>query len=305
MRAPDVRRVGPIVVGLESGLRRLLEPEANGHAEPSRFVGEALRWEHRGTTLEVTLERAPYNEIGTASLAELERLARYLRAGAGGARAVLFTSALERGFCAGADLRELHRGMVERRGAGASRLALLRELRRFIDRIHDVFDTFDTIPIPTVAAVHGVCFGGGFELALTADLIVADRSARFCFPELRLGLVPGFGGVPRLERDLGNALVRDLLLTGRSLRATRAHEIGLVSQVVARNRALEVARTTAAQVARFDRDTVATAKPYLKPIPRERLDREKELFTRMFASPVVEAALKRFVESDDPMPYLP
>ena len=62
-------------------------------------------------------------------------------------------------------------------------------------------------------------FGGGFELALTCDLIVADKMARFCFPELRLGLIPGFGGIPRLKRDLGNAVVRDLLLTGRSINA--------------------------------------------------------------------------------------
>jgi len=71
----------------------------------------------------------------------------------------------------------------------------------------------------TVAAVHGVVFGGGFELALTCDMIVADRTARFCFPELRLGLIPGFGGIPRLKRDLGNGLVRDLLMTGRSISA--------------------------------------------------------------------------------------
>ena len=60
-------------------------------------------------------------------------------------------------------------------------------------------------------------FGGGFELALVSDLIIADKMARFCFPELRLGLVPGFGGIPRLKRDLGNGVVRDLLLTGQQL----------------------------------------------------------------------------------------
>jgi enoyl-CoA hydratase/carnithine racemase len=168
-----------------------------------------------------------------------------------------------------------------------------------------VLDVIDTVPITTVAAVHGVCFGGGFELALTADLIVADKSARFCFPELRLGLVPGFGGVPRLNRDLGNSVVRDLLMTGRSLRATRAHEIGLVSQLVARGEALGVARKVAEQASRFDGRTTAQAKPFLKPIPARELEREKLLFTRLFASPVVEAALQRFVESDDAMPYLP
>lgn len=289
--------------------RPFADPEAYARlaeqATPRSFGGDALRWEHEGKTLLVTLDRAPVNEIGNLMLDELEELSRYLEEGAGGARAVVFYSAREKGFSAGADLRELYEGIQERRRDGVPLLRQAHELRRFIDRIHRVFDVFDTVPITTVAAVHGFVFGGGFELALTADVIIADKSARFCFPELRLGLVPGFGGIPRLNRDLGNALVRDLLLTGRSLRATRAHEVGLVSQVVARGEALNVALKVAEQAARFDRDTSALAKPFLKPLPRRDLDREKELFTYLFASPVVEAALKKFVESDDVRPYLP
>ncbi len=85
-------------------------------------------------------------------------------------------------------------------------------------------NAIDASPLTTIAAVHGVTFGGGFELALVCDLIIADKMARFCFPELRLGLIPGFGGIPRLKRDLGNAVVRDLLLTGRSFNATKAQQ---------------------------------------------------------------------------------
>ena len=97
-------------------------------------------------------------------------------------------------------------------------------------------NAIDAAPLTTIAAVQGVAFGGGFELALVCDLIIADKMARFCFPELRLGLIPGFGGIPRLKRDLGNAVVRDLLLTGRSINATKAQAVGLVSQVVGRRR---------------------------------------------------------------------
>jgi enoyl-CoA hydratase/carnithine racemase len=297
--------------------RRLFEGDDRPFADPEAFVAKArratprsfdgaeIRWTHQNETLLVTLDRAPVNEIGTAMLAELETLADYLVDGAGGARAVVFYSAREKGFSAGADLRELYEGIRGRREKGVPVVAQAHELRRVIDRIHRVFDIFDTVPLTTVAAVHGFVFGGGFELALTCDVIVADKSARFCFPELRLGLVPGFGGVPRLRRDLGNSVVRDLLMTGRSLRATRAHEVGLVSQVVARGEALEVALAVATQAARFDRSTAALAKPFLKPLPRRDLDREKELFTHLFASPVVEAALRKFVESDDVRPYLP
>ena len=105
-----------------------------------------------------------------------------------------------------------------------------------------MLNRLDTSPLTTIAAVHGVCFGGGFELALACDLIVADKMARFCFPELRLGLIPGFGGIPRLKRDIGNAVVRDLLLTGRSINATKALAVGLASQVAAEGEALRVAR---------------------------------------------------------------
>jgi enoyl-CoA hydratase/carnithine racemase len=166
-------------------------------------------------------------------------------------------------------------------------------------------NVIDAFPLPTLAAVNGVAFGGGFELALVCDLIIADKRARFCFPELRLGLIPGFGGIPRLKRDLGNAVVRDLLLTGRSFNTTKAQQIGLVSQVVGEGEVLPAARATAAQLGKFDRRTAAAAKEFIKPVPYEDLRREIELFCELFAQPAVEAGLKKFVESTDAQPYLP
>jgi enoyl-CoA hydratase/carnithine racemase len=129
--------------------------------------------------------------------------------------------------------------------------------------------------------------------------------ARFCFPELRLGLIPGFGGIPRLKRDLGNAVVRDLLLTGRSFNAMKAQQIGLVSQIAAEGESLRVARATAAQVGKFDRRTSMAAKEFLKPIPYDELKREIEIFCDLFAQPAVEEGLRKFVESTDAQPYLP
>jgi enoyl-CoA hydratase len=168
-----------------------------------------------------------------------------------------------------------------------------------------VLNLIDAAPLTTIAAVHGVTFGGGFELALTCDLIIADKMARFCFPELRLGLIPGFGGIPRLKRDLGNAIVRDLLLTGRSFNATKAQQIGLVSQVVGEGEALRAARATAAQLGKFDSVTAAAAKKFIKPIPHEELRHEIDLFCQLFASPAVESGLRKFVDSTDAQPYLP
>ena len=264
------------------------------------FNGNTLSWELRSGVIELALHREPANEISTAMLAELERFAAALPELEKEAAALIVHSTLAPGFSAGADLRELYAGM-QQVGVG-ERVAGVRD---FLKRIHAVLNALDASPLATIAAVHGVCFGGGFELALACDLIVADKMARFCFPELRLGLIPGFGGIPRLRRDLGNAVVRDLLLTGRSINVTRAAAVGLVSQVAAEGKALELARATAAQVAKFDPETRAVAKQFMKPIPYAELEREIELFCELLARPAVEEGLRRFVESTAAMPYLP
>jgi enoyl-CoA hydratase/carnithine racemase len=96
-----------------------------------------------------------------------------------------------------------------------------------------------------------------------------------------------------------------LFLTGRSINATKAQSVGLVSQVTAEGDALQVARATAAQVRKFDRATAATAKQFIKPIPYDELRREVDIFCDLFARPAVEAGLRKFVESTDAQPYLP
>jgi enoyl-CoA hydratase/carnithine racemase len=264
------------------------------------FRGHALSWELAGGTIELKLDRAPCNEIGSVALAELEQFVDALPALDAQAHALIISSARSEGFCAGADLRELYRRMQE---LGAE--ARLAGVRDFLDRIHYVMNALDRAPLVTIAAVHGVTFGGGFELALVCDLIVADKTARFCFPELRLGLIPGFGGIPRLKRDLGNGIVRDLLLTGRSINAMKAQAAGLVSQVVSEGEALRAARATAAQIGKFDRETTKAAKRFIKPIPRDELQREIEIFCELFTRPAVDEGLRKFVESTDALPYLP
>jgi enoyl-CoA hydratase len=263
------------------------------------FLGETVSWEQRDGVVELALHHAPCNEIGAQTLGELERFVEALP-GAAGAGALIMHSTLPAGFSAGADLRELYRRFLD--SPPSARVA---GTRAFLERIHHVFNTLDALPMTTIAAVHGVTFGGGFELALTADLIIADKMARFCFPELRLGLIPGFGGIPRLKRDLGNAMVRDLLLTGRSINATKALAVGLVSQVAAEGEALRLARATASQITKFDAHTAQAAKRFVKPIPREELAREIEIFCELIARPGVEAGLRKFIESTDAMPYLP
>jgi enoyl-CoA hydratase/carnithine racemase len=264
------------------------------------WQGKGLSWALRAGVLELQLHRAPANEIGSEMLAELEMFASALNGLNDSAQAMLIYSSMKPGFSAGADLREQYEGIQQTDVSGR-----ISGVRDFIERIHRVMNAIDTWPHPTVAAVHGVCFGGGLELALTADIIVADKMARFCFPELRLGLIPGFGGIPRLKRDLGNAIVRDLLLTGRSLNATRAHSAGLVAQLSGEGESLRVARSVVQQLGKFDRLTTSAAKEFIKPIPYGELVREIDLFCELIQRPAVVEGLRRFVESTDAQPYLP
>lgn len=266
----------------------------------NEFKGQALSWDVNNGVIELLLHRPPCNELGSLSLGELEQFVHALEELEQKSHALIIHSELKSGFCAGADLRELYE-----RSEHMEKSHAVRGVREFLERIHRVLNRIDSSPLTTIAAVHGVTFGGGFEVALVCDLIFADKLARFAFPELRLGLIPGFGGIPRLKRDLGNGVVRDLLLTGRSFNATKAQQIGLVSQVVGEGEALRAARATAAQLGKFDRHTAAAAKEFIKPIPHEELRREIDIFCELFERPAVRAGLRKFVESTDAQPYLP
>jgi enoyl-CoA hydratase/carnithine racemase len=264
------------------------------------YKGKTLSWQLSDGIVTLALDRPPANEIGMAMLEDLERFASALPVLESKASALILHSGQKAGFSAGADLRELYEQSQKMDASSAEK-----GVRAFLERIHAVLNRLDTSPLTTIAAVHGVCFGGGFELALACDLIVADKMARFCFPELRLGLIPGFGGIPRLKRDVGNGVVRDLLLTGRSINATKGLSVGLVSQVAAEGEALRLARSAAAQTTKFDRETAAAAKRFIKPLPAEDLRREIDLFCELFARPAVMKGLRKFVENAGPHPYLP
>jgi enoyl-CoA hydratase len=264
------------------------------------FQGKALRWTWCDGVVELTLDHEPLNEIGTVMLADLEKFAAAIPEIALSTSACIIASARPGGFCAGADLKELYHGALPlpktKRAAG---------VRSFLRRIHKVLNAIDEAPFITFAAVHGLCMGGGLELALVCDQIVADKMARFGFPELRLGLIPGFGGIPRLRRDVGNSLIRDLLFTGRTIKAESAHQAGLVAHLAGEGFVLQVARSMAMQVTKFDPDTRATAKKFIKPIPRAEIKEEIDCFCKLFNRPVVMESLRRFVETDDPMKHLP
>ena len=140
----------------------------------------------------------------------------------------------ERAFAAGADIAELAAGTP----------ISLYENRR-IER----WDAIRGVRKPVVAAVSGFCLGGGCELAMLCDLIVASETARFGQPEINLGVLPGAGGTQRLTRAVGKAVAMDMILTGRMLSAREALHFGLVARVVAKEAWLDEAKRVAAEIA--------------------------------------------------------
>jgi enoyl-CoA hydratase len=157
------------------------------------------------------LNAATLDEIGAA-------LARV--GGDAAARALLITGAGEKAFVAGADIAAM-------RPMGAQQAFALSEAGQRVTR------AVEELPVPAIALVNGYALGGGCELALACDWMIASERASFGQPEVNLGIPPGFGGTQRLARRVGRALAMELVITGRQVKADEALRIGLVNQVVA------------------------------------------------------------------------
>jgi enoyl-CoA hydratase/carnithine racemase len=163
-----------------------------------------------------------------------------------GVRAVVLRSASTRAFCAGADVHEW------------SALGAEGMWRRWIGEGHRVFARFAALPMPSVAAVGGMAFGGGLELALCCDLRVASREARFALPEVKIGIVPGWGGPARLAALIGPSRTKQMALTGTPVDADAALAWGLVNEVV--DDALPRANVLAGEIAAGARVAVQVTK---------------------------------------------
>jgi enoyl-CoA hydratase len=183
------------------------------------------------------------NALSGELMAELVRVLRELDEDAD-VRAIVIGGD-ERAFAAGADINELAAGtpisMYENRRLG-------------------LWDAIRAVRTPLVAAVSGFCLGGGCELAMLCDLIVAAESATFGQPEINLGVLPGAGGTQRLTRAVGKAVAMDMILTGRMLTAREALSFGLVARVVAQEAWLAEARRVAAAIAAKSPISVRLAK---------------------------------------------
>jgi enoyl-CoA hydratase len=166
----------------------------------------------------ITLNRPDaLNALSFALIADLGRALD--EAAHSDARALLITGAGPKAFCAGADITELTgRPLVEqKRGAEIGQA---------------VFSKIGGLPFPSVAIINGYAFGGGLEMALACTFRIATPNAKMGLPEIRLGLIPGYGGTQRLPRAIGETRAMEMILTGRTVDAEEAHRIGLVQRIV-------------------------------------------------------------------------
>ncbi|WP_150597273.1 enoyl-CoA hydratase-related protein [Pseudomonas fluorescens] len=192
-------------------------------------------------------------------------------------------------FAAGADIKEMY-------------------AKTFLEMIEqDYFagwDAFAGFKTPKMAAVAGYAYGGGCELAMMCDVLIAAESARFALPEITLGVMPGMGGTQRLTRAIGRAKAMDMILTGRSISAREAEQAGLVSRVTAADDLLEQALAVAQQIAGFPRTALLAAREAVDRAQevglREGILFERRVFHGLFATPGQKEGMQAFLEKRTP-----
>ena len=195
----------------------------------------------------------------------------------------------EKAFAAGADVKEMAgKGYVE----------------SYLGKFLDGWTRISEARKPIIAAVSGFCLGGGLELAMMCDFIVASETARFALPEITLGIMPGAGGTQRLPRFIGKAKAMDLILTGRMMDAAEAERCGLVARIVAPEKLLDEALAAAAKIASYSRPIVMMAKETVNRAQETSLAEgtrfERRLFLSMFATEDQKEGMKAFIEKRKP-----
>lgn len=238
----------------------------------------------------VTVDNPPVNAMGRAVLDGLGRAAERIGP-AHDARAVVLTGAGGAAFMAGADISEFQ-ALRARPGAMDEHSRAARA----------TFDAWQGLPQPVIAAVQASAVGGGLEIALLCDLIVADPAAKFGLPEVKLGLIPGGGGTQRLPARVGVATAKELLFLGALIDAARAAALGLVNKVSEPGGALAEAQAMATRIAALPRVAVTCAKRAVNgAVPAAALDREREIFLETFASEDFTEGFAAFLEKRKPV----
>jgi enoyl-CoA hydratase len=249
----------------------------------------AVKLERRDEAAVLTLDRP--EALNALSFAILEEIGSAIDEAAGSdARVLVVTGAGDRAFCAGADIKELRDRDLMSQRSGAM-------------RGQEVFAKLDGLPFPSVAVVDGFAFGGGLELALACTFRVGTPNAKLGLPEIKLGLIPGYGGTQRLPRLIGEGRALEMIMTGRTVRAEEALHIGLIHRIAegeALATGLEFARSFSGfslPALGFARDAVTRA---LDVPLHEGLKIEADLSTLAYRMGDAEEGMAAFEEKRDP-----
>ncbi|QOS99511.1 enoyl-CoA hydratase/isomerase family protein [Brevibacterium sp. JNUCC-42] len=196
----------------------------------------SIQLERQGQVGILTIQRPEvYNCLNLVTLERFQRLLTEVATDAE-IRVVVITGAGDKAFCSGADLKErktMHQSQVQ----------------QYIRTIRDVFTQVERLSVPVIAAMNGVAFGGGLELALACDLRVMSETAQTGLTETSLGIIPGAGGTQRLPRLIGKGKAKELILTARRIGAQEALEIGLVNHLAPVEQVLDTSLSLAQQIA--------------------------------------------------------
>ncbi|MBB3397619.1 enoyl-CoA hydratase [Rhizobium sp. BK060] len=249
---------------------------------------ETLIVETRGAVGLITLNRPQaLNALNSTVLKEL--LQAYEAFQADDAVGAMVLTGSERAFAAGADIKEMQP---------------LDYVDVYSRDLMSGWDDVAKVRKPVIAAVSGFALGGGCELAMMCDVIIASETAKFGQPEITLGVIPGMGGSQRLTRVVGRYKAMDLILTGRMMDAAEAERAGLVSRVVAPERLLDEALEAAAKIASLSRPSVLMAKEAvnraLETTLEEGLRFERRLFHSLFSTEDQKEGMTAFIEKRKP-----
>ncbi len=235
----------------------------------------------------VTLDHPPVNIITSKVMEELDKTFGELEKD-DNVKAVVFTTAGTNAFIAGADIKEI------------AQIQSPDQARQLAENGQAVLNRIENASKINIAAIHGICVGGGNELVMAFHMRIASERAKFGQPEINLGIIPGFGGTQRLTRLVGLSKARELILTGDMINAQEALRIGLVNRVVPDGELIKQAVGLAKKVAAKSRVAIEMAEQAMRKGREaslaEGLSLEAELFGKVAKSQDMQEGIKAFIE---------
>ena len=239
----------------------------------------------------VTIDRRPVNALNRQTLEELGQ-AMDLVAEDASVKTVVITGGGSLAFVAGADVKEV------------SQLGSLEAAKAMAALGQSVFLKIQRLPKPVIAAINGVCLGGGCELAMACHLRISGDRARFGQPEINLGIIPGWGGTQRLPRLIGRAKATEWILTGDMVTAQEALRLGLVNQIVPQDQVLKAAKDLARKIASKGAAAIRESLRAIEEglgLPLEQgLAREADAFGRIAGTEDCREGVSAFLEKRQP-----